>query len=181
MTVVCVLAAESLRFVPNNPRNVEAILGRKRWDALIVTLPHKNANLHLGREVSPLFEVLLTFHVTVPTSYSRGHFHGSRLSVIHGWEQPEMRFGKGGNVYGNALSRWVPGTTCISHDGSYEHYFKIRSLLKITVFREVPPCSLESKNRRSNGRMKTEAAGVSETSILMHIALHPIRQYYVTQ
>lgn len=61
-------------------------------------------------------------------------------------EQPEMRVGKVGNVYGNELSGCVPGTICILHDGSYEHYFETCSLLKISVCREAPLFSLVSKN-----------------------------------
>ena len=56
------------------------------------------------------------------------------------------------------------------HDGGYEHYFKTCSLLKITVFRVVPSFSLVSKNRRSNGRMKTEAAVASETPVPIYWA-----------
>jgi hypothetical protein len=78
------LPAEVLGFDLNKPSKLVAVLRRERWDTLIVTLPHKNANLHLAREVSPLFEVLLTLHVTVPTSNIRGHFYRSRRSEIHG-------------------------------------------------------------------------------------------------
>jgi len=81
--LLSVLPAESLGFDLNKPLNLVAVLGRERWDTLIVTLSHKNANLHFAREVNPLFEVFLTLHVTVPTSYIRGHFHRSRLSQIH--------------------------------------------------------------------------------------------------
>jgi hypothetical protein len=82
--LLSVLPAEGLGFDLNKPPNLVTVLGRERWDALIVTLPHKNANLHLAREVSHLFEVFLTLHVTVPTSNIRGHFYRSRRSEIHG-------------------------------------------------------------------------------------------------
>jgi hypothetical protein len=82
--LLSVSPAENLGFDLNKRPNLVAVLSRERWDTLIVTLPHKNANLHFAREVSSLFEVLLTLHVTVPTSYIRGHFYRSRSSEIHG-------------------------------------------------------------------------------------------------
>jgi len=71
-------------------------------------------------------------------------------------------------IYRAAVSQRLRNTDL--DDGSYEHYFKTCSLLKITLFREVPPFSLVSKNLRSNGRIKKEAAGASETPVLMYWA-----------
>ena len=98
-------------------------------------------------------------------------------------EQPEMRVGMLENVYGNALSGWVPDTICILHDGSYKHYFKTCSLLKITVFREVPLFSLASKNPTFQWKNENRGSWCLRnvcTYILGYMALHPTRKHYIT-
>ena len=70
-------------------------------------------------------------------------------------------------VCGNVFSRYVSGTICSSNDGEYELCCEACSLLKINVSREVTSCSIVNKNRCSSGRLETQAAVASETSVLL--------------